>query len=262
MINKKILLITLTVIVGLLSGCSASDGAVKDIDKQIKCMADNVAQIFPDEDNIYAVTVTDYDQNGLLEIVFSNNNNSGNYTYSYMYEMKSDLSGLEEVKYGQVDEDEYTQPDIIVNEAKVFKDDKGYHYVFDDLTRSGYVWLHCAKQVFTKKDNSISVDTLGHLTAANNEESENEFIVEIYDANDNIINIGDYRKLDSEKLSDSEELKLTMNWEYVEDASELSVDMLRKLFDEFKLTEEKASESAYFDPEVYFDVNEINIVYR
>ncbi len=111
-------------------------------DQQLSWLSENSNSWYHDElDDGFSplgITVTDLDQDGLLEIITATLQGTGLYTYVEMFEMTPSLDALKPLPLS--DEDFLNFPDIIENETtSVYYDEakNEYHYIFHDFIRNG-----------------------------------------------------------------------------------------------------------------------------
>lgn len=90
-----------------------------------------------DESEKYYYTVTDFDQNGRLELFAASTQGTGIFTYGSLYEVSEDYTSLTECHTPCTDEGDL--PEVIINSVPGAYDPNSgtYHYLFTNDSRNG-----------------------------------------------------------------------------------------------------------------------------
>lgn len=161
---RKLICIFLTAL--LLTGCRAK--SIPDVSEQLKLIFDNTTQWKQDDFSEYArwyYSVTDFDQNGLLEVLCAITQGTGEFTTGVAFEVSPDGKALLPCQI-PCDEGEFL-PEIIVDtcEAAYDVENGKYWYFFTDITKNGYAECRTAIVPVCLKDGVYSADALAWCDA-------------------------------------------------------------------------------------------------
>ena len=229
---------------------------VKNADEQIKLITDNFDMwSLKTEDDMYeqySYVVTDLDQNGRLEIITSNCQGTGLYTYSKYYEVNENYDGLVEIKRDL--EEGSSEADIDVKNVKVYidKDKNEYHYIFSDLIRNGATEYYENKQDIVLKDGKLSENVLAYKNTIYKDEVPE---VTYQDTELKDITEAEYEKIEEEKFKGLECKNVTLGWitRLDDDLDNVTTEMsslLTKSYDNFKFEDVTASEEEIKNNEI------------
>lgn len=134
-----------------------------DYDSQLQLIAANAAVWMGDTEltaEPYFYAVTDFDQNGRLEIVQSSCQGTGLYTYTQMWEVNGDTTELAPCQFSAPEGD--SQPDIIADPDKVYFDEANnrYFYIFSDDIRNGAAEHYRSWIAFSLQDGVVETSLL------------------------------------------------------------------------------------------------------
>ena len=209
-----------------------------NVEKQIDVIMNNIDtwNLSTDEDIYapYGYAITDLDQNGRLEIIASSCQGTGIYTYSNYYEVNEGLNGLNKIERNV--EEGSSEADIMLPTVKVFIDKAAneYHYIFDDLVKTGAAEYYENKQDIVLKNGRLYEKTIAYRNTVYTDSNPN---VTLKDANNKEITAEDYALIEN-KLFSNLELKFA-NIEWVSttdvDFSSVSGDELKnKLIESYE----------------------------
>lgn len=177
-----------------------------DIDKQLATIVKHFEdwKSYNDEGN-YAYAITDLDHNGRLEIISSNIEGSGWYSYTSIYEVNEKQDGLVKCVFQQEKEGESEADIITTNEWNMYYDklNDTYHYILLDDLKINAMDYYQNKRDFVLKDGKITEQFLASKEITY-DEMENEQIkctnasgenisLEIYERID-VISLGQFEK--------------------------------------------------------------------
>lgn len=131
---------------------------------QLQIIANNTVVWMGDTEGIaesYYYAVTDLDQNGRLEIIQSSCQGTGLYTYTELWEVDADGTGIVPCEYS-IDEGD-SQPDIITNSVRVYFDGENdcYFYIFSDDIRNGAAEYYQNQVAFSLQGGVVTTTLLG-----------------------------------------------------------------------------------------------------
>ncbi|MBR0130813.1 MAG: hypothetical protein IJM08_05890 [Firmicutes bacterium] len=145
----------------LLLGLCACGGAKLDpssTEGQLKLLADNKDVWFhSDAEHLY--TVTDLDENGRLEMIASLVEGSGQFSYSYFYEVSSDYKSVEPVEYtyGQ----EHSEPDLGgLARIRCYRVPGDNVYIVNDVIRINADEVYDVQDYICLKNGAVNVEDL------------------------------------------------------------------------------------------------------
>lgn len=107
-----------------------------NVQEQLQLIAKN-KEMWIEEDFTCSYIVTDFNQDGQLEIIKSACQGTGIYTTSTIYEVEEETNEL--VLYERILGEYISEADIITDSAVVYydPDNQLYHYIFNDLAKNG-----------------------------------------------------------------------------------------------------------------------------
>ncbi|MFI3213320.1 MAG: hypothetical protein R3Y24_08245 [Eubacteriales bacterium] len=160
---------------------------------------------------IFCYAVTDFNHNGLLEIMASSCQGTGMYTYSNIWEVNDTLDGLVQYEIGIIEGS--SEPDFIINQITTYVDDESgrYYYMVDDYIRVGMAENYTSKQATFFEDNIMFVLYLG--TKGEFYDADTEEISIIYEDADRIEITEDvYNELEENHFGSYEKKITYVNW--------------------------------------------------
>ena len=194
-----------------------------DIAAQLELIASSSSEWIPGEDEInfgvYSYAVTDLDQNGRLEIIVSSCQGTGFFTYSNIWQVSESKDSLDKLEFSS--ESEYSQPDIIIDQATVYYDavSKTYNYIFEDYVRNGYAEnfttilslnLNASSVVTSALSSCHNLYTMTEEQTASGEDGA--FVTTYTDADGNEITQSQYENAAAEAFSGCEEMTALFGW--------------------------------------------------
>ena len=160
--------------------------------------------------NYYSMAVTDINCNGRLEVTVAWTMGSGRFSEFRMYEINSDLTGLEACP---IDTEKF-QPDLGWDEAvDVCKTNGQYWVVFRDFIRGGWASNATVQEALCLKEGGIDARVLGVQTVNVSQQGSDYIETVTYtDDQDRDITEEQYNNILSYKFPDAETGKMTFRW--------------------------------------------------
>ncbi len=189
------------------------------ISEQLQFLVDN-KEIWLDTSIPYQYAVTDFNQDGKLEIVRSICEGTGVYTTTQIFEVDASISSL--INYERIWEEYHSQADLIVGKASVYYDKENniYHYVFDDLSKNGAAEYYENKRDWYLQDEKIVENYLAFRTTLYQEAGASVSIT-CNDANqEKEITEEEYNQIADVVFSDLTKMEVSIPW-IVKDVTEL-----------------------------------------
>ena len=142
-----------------------------DISSQIQLIVDNFelwkmdGEFVQDSKPYGGYTVTDIDKNARLEIISSEIEGSGNYSYNNIWEVNESFDALVLCKREQTAEKE-TQIDIMEESVPAYYDDDlcAYYLTFDDMKGDSLTYLYEEKRALSLQNGLLIEKILAHKT--------------------------------------------------------------------------------------------------
>lgn len=184
-----------------------------NVEKQIDVIMNNIDtwNLSTDEDIYapYGYAITDLDQNGRLEIIASSCQGTGIYTYSNYYEVNEGLNGLNKIERNV--EEGSSEADIMLPTVKVFIDKASneYHYIFDDLVKTGAAEYYENKQDIVLKNGRLYEKAIAYRNTVYIDSNPN---VTLKDANNKEITAEDYALIENKLFSNLELKFANIEW--------------------------------------------------
>lgn len=172
--SKRILPIVIAVIL-LLAGCSNSNQPIETTSPEPPSPSSAEGQLSllleqsdvwlvnsGDESEKYYYAVTDFDQNGRLELFAASTQGTGIFTYGSLYEVNEDYTGLTLCHTPCTDEGDL--PEVIINSAPgAYDPDSGtYSYLFTNDTRNGAAEQYQSIVALSLNDGTLSATVLAN----------------------------------------------------------------------------------------------------
>lgn len=180
------------------------------IEKQLSLIKDNVS-MWKDSDGYerFQYAVTDLDHNGRLEIIAASCQGTGLYTYSNYYEVNETMDALNKVTTNYEEGD--SEPDIIVDRAKVYYDasNNEYHYIFTDLCKNGAAEYYESVNDVVLKEGKLTRSVLA--TKATIYENEKATIT-CKDSNENSITEEEYENVAEKTFGNLTSKTISLSW--------------------------------------------------
>ncbi len=131
--------------------------------EQLQLLIDN-KEMWLDESLSYNYAVTDFNQDGKIEMVCSVCGGTGIYTTTTIFEVDEAISSL--VRYERIWDEYISEADLIAEKASVYFDKENhiYHYVFDDLAKNGAAEYYENKRDWYLQDGKIIENYLAFRT--------------------------------------------------------------------------------------------------
>ncbi|MGX8698636.1 MAG: hypothetical protein ACSW8F_01730 [bacterium] len=133
-----------------------------DYEEQLWLLADAYDIWKPIEDlrAMQQVCVTDLDGNGRLELLSASMGGSGLYTWTELYEVAEDRSGLVPVEYDWGG-DGASEPDLMVETLPAYDAEETRWYVVGDFLRNGYAESFETLYAFCLRNGTVLHEVLG-----------------------------------------------------------------------------------------------------
>ncbi len=182
-------------------------------------------------------TLTDFDQNGRLEIVLASCVGSGRYTYFAIYEVNDDYKTakiLEEFDYRNYNESE-SAPDIIIHEWQGVYDpesDTYKYYLWDNEVEGARIACARLKELSFGEKKGIKNYCLG-ITRDEIDPETGLLVSQYYDAEHNEISKKEYEKRIAD-LKDSYNVAYAIGWEWLGNLQEDKDSRAEKLTELYK----------------------------
>lgn len=225
------------------SGNENTDSNESSIQKQIEVIADHSKVWAADAiyGEFYYYTVTDLNQNGRLELIFSNIGGSGYYSYSTYYEVNETLDGLKTYERNAPEGD--SQADIAdADSIPGYYDSKTgiMYYVFDDSTPNGLSELYENKRAISLENGkTIEMSLAFHTKFTNDEKTTHTY----RDAKQNTITETEYNNIADYVFVDLEKKDVTFQWNEIEEADDVCnknrdelIGILTNTYEKFTIT--------------------------
>ena len=187
-----------------------------DISEQKSLFMDfNTKWSLSDDNKPWFYTFTDLDHNGRLELTTATLQGSGLYTYATYWEINEDYTGIRKCETDFTEGDSW--PDIITGTSDCFYDGDTnlYYYIFEDLTRSGYMEQHLAKLAICLKDGKVERTQLASDYKLY--EDEENFSETIRDWNGNDISKEEYESAADRFFDGKAKETVSFDWIKVDD---------------------------------------------
>ncbi len=180
-----------------------------DIENQIKLIVNNLDKWYVKYTDVYSgYCVTDFNQNGLLEIVACYNQGSGLYSENALFEVSKNIDGLVEYKINNKLD---SQPDLLfADSVNCYNIENKYYYVFyDSLRVSGAEHLTFLFNSYLE-NNQFKSDLIAHKEIL---WSDNENFTAIYkNSNNENINEVEFNNAEKEYFKKSECRTVKFGW--------------------------------------------------
>lgn len=192
------------------------------IEKQLDLISENVALWWGDDDILYGsygYSVTDFNQNGRLEIIASTCQGSGLYTRSSIWEVNESMDGLLPVENNISEGD--SEADIITESVPVYYDAAASHYyfIFDDAVRAGGAAYYYNKRAVWLENGFINQRYLASQSMIFSDGSDKPVITS-EDADGHSITEDQYNVIADTFYGDLEKLQASLFWIEADDISE------------------------------------------
>lgn len=208
-----------------------------NIEKQLQVILDKNDWNYPQSDYVcHKFAITDLDQNGRLELIISQLEGSGRYTYSEYYEVNKNLDGLTPCKWLSRESD--SEADIMVDCVPAYYDshNKIYYYIFNDLIKDGIHYNYINKRAVSFADGKLSERILAYKNTYKKDSSNSSASISYEDADGNEIDKKEYDMIDETVFEDFIKKEAHFSWFDLNDRNlgekEISV-ILQKSWDGF-----------------------------
>lgn len=212
------------------------------IKKQLDLISRNIAIWWGGDDILfgrYGYSVTDFNQNGRLEIIASSCQGSGFYTRSSIWEVNESMNGLLPVEKNISEGD--SEADIITDSVPVYYDAAAnrYYFIFDDVIRAGGAAYYYNKRAVWLENGFMEQQYLASQSMTFSAEGSNPVITSA-DADGHSITEDQYNVIADTFYGDLERLQASLFWIEADDISEagdktiaeISEEAVRKLIGE------------------------------
>ncbi len=191
----------------------------KNLSEQLQILIDN-REMWMDEFTPYNYAVTDFNQDGRMEIVCSVCNGTGIYTTTYIYEIDEADSSL--IKYERTLNEYDSEADLIVEKASVYfdKERNSYHYVFDDLSKNGMAEYYENKRDWYLQDGKIIENYLAFKTTIYQDAGASMSVTCEDASREKEITEEEYANIANVVFSDLKKMEVSIHW-ITKDATEL-----------------------------------------
>lgn len=146
---KRVNIFLFAIALVVLSGCTTAEKTVnKDkmgsYEDQIKVIAscyDEWNSKFRDEFEVLdraAIAISDFNHNGRLELIISDCQGSGAYSYTYFFEVNKDYNGIEQLPVNGVLEMDIIGDFVNCSSYSCYKSEDRYYYLVEDYTSAGW----------------------------------------------------------------------------------------------------------------------------
>lgn len=196
------------------SASSESNAAVNtDYDSQLQLIADNATVWMGDTEltaEPYFYAVTDFDQNGRLEIVQSSCQGTGLYTYTQIWEVNEATTELVPCQFSSPEGD--SQPDIITDPDEVYFDEANdrYFYIFSDDIRNGAAEHYRSWIAFSLQDGVVETSLLAQSHSIYS--SDSSVVTTYTDAAGNDIDEDAYNAAAENAFANLTPMKAVIGW--------------------------------------------------
>ncbi|MDR0923402.1 MAG: hypothetical protein LBN31_03505 [Hungatella sp.] len=192
------------------------------IEKQLDLISENVALWLGDDEILYGrygYSVTDFNQNGRLEIIASTCQGSGLYTHSSIWEVNESMDGLLPVENNISEGD--SEADIITDSVPVYYDAAAsrYYFIFDDAVRAGGAAYYCNKRAVWLENGFMKQQYLASQSIIFSDGSDKP-VVTSDDADGHSITEDQYNVIADTFYGDLEKLQASLFWIEADDISE------------------------------------------
>ena len=198
------------------SGMDTTEEAVSHTfsEEQLQLIADHASVWMGDTEltaEPFFYAVTDFDQNGQLEIVQSSCQGTGLFTYTQMWEVSADKTELTPCRFAAAEGD--SQPDIITNPDAVYYDEAKdcYYYLFCDTIRNGAAEHYQNQVAFSLQDGVVTTTLLAQSHSIYTNAGSKEEIT-YTDANGNSIDEEAYNAAAAQAFSGRKAMKAEIGW--------------------------------------------------
>ncbi len=195
------------------------------LDDQIDCFLSEISA-WLDEDEYYSYAVTDYDQDGNLELARTIVMGSGGFSKSDFFEYNN--GHLEKISFSE--EYEYSQPDPSVKAADCYYDptEKVFYYYLVDTARNGSMQTLKTYYLFSFGiENKLSIKKVkAKYIEHDNSTGEDSYV--FYDADKNEIEEERFNAMEEELLPGSIKKRCSFKWIK---GSEMRKNTLEKMYE-------------------------------
>ncbi|MBE7722038.1 MAG: hypothetical protein E7243_21360 [Lacrimispora celerecrescens] len=201
---------------------TASENHSEPIEKQLDLISENVALWWGDDDILYGrygYSVTDFNQNGRLEIIASTCQGSGLYTRSSIWEVNESMDGLLPVENNISEGD--SEADIITESVPVYYDAAAsrYYFIFDDAVRAGGAAYYYNKRAVWLENGFMKQQYLASQSMIFSDGSDKPVITS-EDADGHSITEDQYNVIADTFYGDLEKRQASLFWIEADDISE------------------------------------------
>ena len=212
----------------------------KSVSNQIQIITDNFENgTLSSSISDVLYTVTDLDQNGRLEIIWTFTEGSGKFTRNHTYEINEDYNGIEYCNYL---DDMETHADIGYSYFPVYYngEENRYAYIVEDFEWASPSYRH-SKYSMVLKDGWVEETRLGYERGTHIEfhtRTQKGITEKSYkNDEDETITVEEFEQLDNTFFVDEERLNTIINWERIpKDIGEKEVyDLLYDCYENFQL---------------------------
>lgn len=216
---------------------SACHSPMRDVSKQLTWLSENAPLWYPDEldDGVSPIgfTVTDLDQDGLLEISTATVQGTGLYTFAEIFEMSPSLDAITPLPLSE--DDRFNFPDILGTEtANAYYDEAAgeYHYIFHDSIRNGAAEHYDVTTALTLKDDDLVLTPLAlreelYTLPAGEDEAIAQITYKVLDPALEDITLSDmdaYRAIAETAYHGLSEKQATFLWQMKEETKPVALD--------------------------------------
>ena len=172
----------------------------------------------------YYFAVTDYDNNGRLEINYATIGGSGAYTIASIYEVNEDNSGITECRPDVESTDGFFYPDMISDvPVRVFFDGTKYTYIFSDFVHISNLESTLFTDAFVLENGKIKIDSLASWYQ--HEDGTEKFT----NGEDEEIDQETFENIVDTVFADQQEISKVLTWIPVSESEDLRSDLFESL---------------------------------
>jgi len=178
----------------------------------------------------YYYTVTDLDGNGLMEVIFSSCQGTGQFSTNRFYEVDESMEGIQMCECLLVEED--SQPDIIMNELERYLNlETGvWQYIVMDTGR----W-NAKTEVLSLQDGRVSVEILGEERVVDLDGDHSA--IAYSDVQGRPLSEEEYNKIIEERFQGNQKSIVNLQWnEFLGDDDLISdTELMQRLIDSYQV---------------------------